>query len=323
MSAAQIEPATIVAITKLRSKVIQQVRQFFYDRNVLEVETPTLSQASIPDPNIYSLTTDIQFGPDSKTYFLQTSPEFHMKRLLASGCGSIFQICKAFRNSEAGSNHNPEFTILEWYQLNYGIEELMTETSDLLTHLMQTQPASKISYQAIFKQFLNIDPLNIDMKTLREFAIALDAEQYSALDFSHKDDWLNVLFANHIEPHLGTEQPTMIYHYPASQSALARINSIDSRIAERFEVFYKGVELGNGFNELTDPDEQLRRFESNNIERCIRNLPTIPIDFNFIRALKKGLPMCSGIAMGLDRIMMLITNKRHINEILAFPFEKA
>lgn len=320
MSAAPTKPELL----KARSTFYKQIRQFFQDRNVLEVETPVLSQASIPDPNIHSLTTTIDSAPFGKatTFYLQTSPEFHMKRLLAEGAGCIFQISKAFRNGEAGHHHNPEFSMLEWYRVGYQLDDLMEETSELLTHLIHSPSAKYRSYQSIFQEYLNIDPLVASLEELKNTAHNLDSNRYQSLEMSHNDDWLNLLFSDFIEPHLGLSEPVMIYHYPASQSALARISIHDPRVSERFEVFYKGKELGNGFYELACPKEQRARFQHYNSERRQRQLPEVPIDEHFIQSLIQ-LPDCSGIAMGLDRILMLKLGLDNIQDVLSFPLQKA
>lgn len=307
------QPTTSLTALKARANLLAKIREFFAARQVLEVETPLLSHATIPDPNIHSFATQYF----KETLYLQTSPEFAMKRLLAKGSGDIFQICKAFRNEEHGFQHNPEFTILEWYRVGFDHHALMQDMDDFLHFLLNTNPAEKVTYQAVFQKYLSIDPLNCSTSELIAYAKQHGINEIPDLD---KDSWLNLLFAEIIEPKLGLNRPTFIYNYPASQAALAKING---DIAERFELFIDGIELANGFHELTDATEQRMRFEEENDKRLKQNLPTAPLDENFLAALKHGMPNCAGVAVGIDRLLLLIARKKNIKHVISFPVTHA
>lgn len=288
-----------------RAKLLTNIRNFFAAKNILEVETPLLSPGTITDPNIHSLQL-------KNNLYLQTSPEFAMKKLLAANSGSIYQICKAFRDGESGRQHNPEFTILEWYHVGFNHHDLMAEMDELLNYLLNSQPAEKITYAELFKKYLAIDPHNSSLKELKKCAHKNGLNNISTLTI---DDWLSLLLTHFIEPHLGINQPTFIYNYPASQSALARISPSNSQVAERFEVYINGVELANGFHELANSKEQRQRFLTDLDKRKNLNLPTIPLDENFLNSLD-NLPDCAGVALGIDRLLMLIMNVNDIHNVL-------
>jgi len=294
-----------------RAKFINNIRKFFQNKNILEVETPLLSNTTVTDPHIDSIKVPA-YG------YLQTSPEFHMKRLLANGSGSIFQICKAFRDGESGRLHNAEFTMLEWYQLGYNHLDLMQEVDGFLQYLLGTAPAEIITYQELFQKYLDIDPHQITIAALQ--AIPADNKICITSDINDKDTWLNLLLSHCIEPHCGHERPLFIYNYPASQAALAQINA---GVAERFEVYINGIELGNGFHELTSPAEQLQRFDADlNLRRTLSK-ENIAIDQKFIAALEQGLPQCAGIAMGVDRLFMLQQNASSLADVVSFVADKS
>lgn len=302
-----------------RAELISKIRTFFHERNVLEVETPILAKSTIPDPHIISLKTSV-FG---KNYFLQTSPEFHMKRLLAAGSGCIYQVSKAFRDDELGQHHNPEFTMLEWYRIGLTAKELMNEIDVLLKILLNTLTPIYLSYKEAFIKFLNINPLEASIseliKKVKEQNISVQD-----LDAFQKDDWLNLLMSYCIEPKLNEKnQPYFIYDFPISQAALAKQSDSDPRVAERFEVYINGLELANGFHELTDASEQRYRFERYLTARKESNLEHIPMPENFLAALQHGLPACSGVALGIDRLAMLYCETNTISEVLTFTVENA
>ncbi len=308
-------PTATVAALKARAQLLSKIRKFFAAREVLEVETPLLSHSTITDPNIHSFLTKYNLGNNSTDLYLQTSPEFAMKRLLASSSGSIYQICKAFRHEDHGKQHNPEFTILEWYRIDFDHNDLMQEMDEFLQYTINTKPAEKISYCELFKQYLGLCPLDSSIKTLQQCARKHSLNIIPNLTY---DDWLNLLLTHVIEPHLGIDQPTFIYDYPASQAALARINPDNSKVAERFEVYINGVELANGFHELADSQEQRQRFMADLEHRHELNLPTMPLDENFLAALDE-LPNCAGVALGIDRLHMIQHQSNSIEEVLAFP----
>lgn len=309
-----------------RTKIINQIRQFFADRGVLEVETPILSHAAVTDVHLASFHTEY-FAPGTPNHeagenlSLITSPEYHMKRLIAAGSGPIYQMGKCFRNEEAGRYHNPEFTMLEWYRIQFDMIQLINEVDDLLQIILDCEPAEQISYQKAFVRHLNIDPL----EATREALIAA-AEQLNLgfnTDNVDTDTLLQFLFTFGVEPHIGLEKPVVVYHFPASQAALAEISTEDHRVAKRFEFYYKGVELANGFKELTNAEEQRHRFEIDNQERCRRNLPPQIIDQNLLSALEAGLPDCAGVALGVDRLIMIALNAESLSEVMAFSIDRA
>lgn len=305
-----------------RADFYQHIRDFFAKRNVLAVETPTLSQHTVTDPYIDSFQTVYHNNQHQQAYFLQTSPEYHMKRLLAAGSGSIYQICKSFRNEgEYGQAHNPEFSMLEWYRLDFDHHMLMQEVSALLQTLINCLPAEKISYQDLFLKYFDINPHTCSLESLQNAANQCDLDiQTSDLN---KDDWLQLLLSHHIEPQLGFTAPVFIYDYPETQAALAKIRHGDINVAERFEVYINGIEIGNGFHELTDAHAQARRFAADQKQRQSAKRFVPDIDQRFLQALQKGLPACAGIAMGLDRLLMIKLDVQDLRDILAFDWSDA
>lgn len=317
-------PCASIDTLKARSLFIMKIRQFFFDRNVLEVDTPSMSQACVTDIHLHSFTTRF-IGPGFASgvpLYLVTSPEFHMKRLLAAGSGPIFQINKAFRNEEAGRYHNPEFTMLEWYRPDFDHHALMDEIECLLQELLNISDIEKISYQQIFIKTLGICPLKSTLKELKKVARKLDLSSISEQE-QNKDTLLQLLFSMKIEPVIGQNKPIFVYHFPASQAALAKLCPQDNQVAARFELYFKGIELANGFYELDDANEQQHRFEQDNRKRKSEGLSEQPIDKNLIAALEHGLPDCAGVAIGIDRLLMIALNKTTIDEVIAFPIERA
>lgn len=314
------QPSAPIANLLKRAAIMAEIRRFFADRGVLEVETPTMSQATVTDIHLVPFQTRF-VGPgaaDGLTLYMMTSPEYHMKRLLAAGSGSIYQLGRSFRNEEAGRHHNPEFTMLEWYRPHYDMYRLMNEVDDLLQQILDCNSAETLSYQQAFQRHLGIDPLSAEKAQLREAAAKLDLSNIADTE-EDRDTLLQLLFTVGVEPHIGRDKPAFVYHFPASQASLAVISTEDHRVAERFEVYFKGIELANGFHELTDGDEQLQRFEQDNRSRAKRGLPQHPIDMNLIAALKHGLPDCSGVALGVDRLVMLALNAERLSDVIAFP----
>ncbi|EQC0314996.1 elongation factor P--(R)-beta-lysine ligase [Yersinia enterocolitica] len=314
------QPSTPIANLLKRAAIMAEIRRFFADRGVLEVETPTMSQATVTDIHLVPFQTRF-VGPgaaDGLTLYMMTSPEYHMKRLLAVGSGSIYQLGRSFRNEEAGRHHNPEFTMLEWYRPHYDMYRLMDEVDDLLQQILDCDSSERLSYQQAFLRHLDIDPLSADKAQLREAAAKLDLSNIADTE-EDRDTLLQLLFTVGVEPHIGRDKPAFVYHFPASQASLAVISTEDHRVAERFEVYFKGIELANGFHELTDGDEQLKRFEQDNRSREKRGLPQHPIDMNLIDALKHGLPDCSGVALGVDRLVMLALGAEKLSDVIAFP----
>ncbi|MGP1947175.1 MAG: elongation factor P--(R)-beta-lysine ligase [Arsenophonus sp. NC-PG7-MAG3] len=308
-----------------RAKIMAEIRRFFIDRGVVEVETPILSKFTVTDIHLLSFETQFVapiIANNTKLYMI-TSPEYHMKRLLAAGSGPIYQIIKAFRNQEKGRYHNPEFTMLEWYRPHYNMYRLIDEVDDFLQQILDCQPTERISYQQAFQRYLNIDPIAIELekKQLHDAAVQLGLNNTGKEE--NKDVLLQFLFTIGVEPNLGKYKPTVIYHFPASQAALAKISKEDNRVAERFEVYFKGIELANGFRELTDAEEQRKRFEHDNQMREKMGLPKQPIDERFLAALDEIIPDCSGVALGIDRLVMFILNAEKISDVISFSIELA
>jgi lysyl-tRNA synthetase class 2 len=311
-----------------RAKILQQIRQFFAERNVCEVETPALSQGTVTDVYLDAITCKYDFLADSPAghstkLFLQTSPEFHMKRLLASGYGCIYQIAKAFRHEESGRNHNPEFTMLEWYRIGFDQFELMYEVAELLQTVLAGDKALFTSYQNIFIETVSIDPLAATFDELVEVLNKYDKAADWLIDMNDADLLLQFIFTDSIEPTIGLNEPQFIYDFPIAQASLAKTSTDDPRVAQRFECYFKGIELVNGFNELTDAKEQVSRFEEDNVKRKEQGLVVKPIDSNFIAALRNGLPECSGVALGIDRLVMLALDIKDISEVQSFSIERA
>ena len=318
----QWQPSASIKNLLTRAKLIEESRRFFTDRGLLEVETPVLSEFGVTDVHLATFSTEFvsPFGEQSKTLWLSTSPEYHMKRLLAAGSGPIFQIGKVFRNEEAGNRHNPEFIMLEWYRPHFDMYRLINEVDDLLQQILECPPAESMSYQFAFQQYVGLDPLSADLAELVEKA---KKHQLMGAENESRDTLLQFLFSAVVEPQIGQEAPVVVYHFPASQAALAQISSEDLRVAERFEFYYKGLELANGFHELSDAREQLRRFQQDNLQREKMGLPVRAIDTRLLSALQAGIPNCSGVALGVDRLLMIAMGAEHIKEVISFAIDNA
>jgi lysyl-tRNA synthetase class 2 len=307
---------------RLRAQILAKIRTFFSERGVMEVETPLLGSAPVTDLHLHALSCQYR-GPgaaDGRTLYLQTSPEFAMKRLLAADSGPIFQVCKAFRDGEAGSRHNPEFTILEWYRPGWDHYHLMDEIDALLAFLLGSRSSERITYTEAFERYANVNPFADTDDALRRLVEEFGVENFADLS---RDDLLDLVLTHVIEPRLGHCQPTIIHDYPPSQAALARVRDGDPPFAERFEVFVEGVELANGYHELTDPAEQRRRFEADLEARTGRGLPEVPVDERLLSALEHGLPACAGVALGVDRLLMVAFGTRDLSKVVSFPIDRA
>ena len=332
----QWKPSCSVDALKARADVYSSIRAFFYARDVMEVDTPILSRSAATDPFLESISASLKVnqGQKSQSYFLHTSPEFPMKRLLAAGSGSIYQICKTFRNAETGSRHNPEFTMLEWYRLRFSLADLMGEVEALVSHVLDQpfETFQKISYRDAFEEHLGINPFTVsddELVKLAEQKAGFIASPTDALLLS-RDDYLNALLSICIEPNLGKSnndrlKPTFLYAYPPSQASLAKLKCDDNGelVAERFELYIKGLEIANGYYELTDAIEQRCRFDEDNRQRVQLGLPVIAYDENFLDALVEGMPDCSGVALGIDRLFMIKLKARNIEEVVSFPISRA
>ncbi len=313
------KPGASLHALQQRARVLQSIRAFFAQRDVLEVETPILSDAAITDPQLESMHT--RFA--GRDYYLHTSPEFYMKRLLAAGSGDIYQVARVFRADEVGRYHNPEFSLLEWYRLGLGHQALMDEMQQLISELFaqfsdNQLRFTRLSYREAFVNQLAIDPLQASAEELAACASAQQIETPIGMNLNDKDMWLDWLMVVAVAPAFDQQGMTFIYDYPASQAALARLSDDDPRVAHRFELFYGELELANGFYELLDADEQLARFHKENELRKQRGQHTMLIDMQLIAALQSGLPDCAGVAMGLDRLLMVLSGASSISEVISF-----
>lgn len=318
------QPGASIENLLKRAELMKSIRRFFADRGVTEVETPCMSHSPVTDVHMVPFVTHFS-GPgqaDAQPLYLITSPEYHMKRLLAAGCGPIFQLCRSFRNEEMGRHHNPEFTMLEWYRPHYDMYRLINEVDDLLQQVPEFPAAEMLTYQQAFLRYLDIDPLSADKKQLRDVAAKRGLSNITDHE-EDRDTLLQLLFVDGVEPQIGKDRPVFIYHFPASQAALAQISPEDHRVAERFEVYYQGVELANGFHELTDASEQRQRFEQDNRKRLQLGLAPQPVDEHFLAALQAGMPDCSGVALGVDRLIMLTFGAQSLAQVMAFTVDQA
>ncbi len=312
-------PSASLETLRARASLMRRIRAFFDAREVLEVETPVLSKGATVDPQIDSFATRGE-------RWLQTSPEFAMKRLLAAGSGPIWQLARVFRIDESGRHHNPEFSLLEWYRPGWDHHRLIDECDALLRALgASSQACERLSYREAFLRHAGVDPLRDSLDTLRASLPASLAELAlpDGDDIAMRDFVLDLLMSHVVGPELGREVPLVLYDFPASQAALARIRHDDPPVAERFEIFWRGIELANGFHELTDAGEQRRRFEADRARRLAEGRIAPPYDAQLIAAMEHGLPDCAGVAIGVDRLLMLMLDLPTIGEVLAFDDPRA
>ncbi len=321
------KPTAPIENLQARAVLYQCIRQFFLQHGVLEVEVPLLSQSAVTDPQLDVIEAQCCGRPA----YLQTSPEFGLKRLLAAGVGSCYSLGKAFRNDEAGSRHNPEFTMLEWYRVGFDEHQLMAEVDALIRNFLppslMEQDSVFRSYREVFQDVLGVDPHVADGAELQQLAlanIAADLTSFTAgADIVEVDIWLDLLMTHCIEPTL--QGIHFIYDYPATQAALARClpDTDGVEVARRFELYIQGMELANGYWELTDAGQLAQRFAQDQASRRALGLPCRPVDQNLLEAHQFGLPDCAGVAMGIDRLLMLLQQARRIDDVLAFPFPRA
>lgn len=313
-------PGASQALLLRRAELLARVRAFFAHRAVLEVETPLLCSRGITDPAIEPLCVSGGLSLGGSSRYLQTSPEYAMKRLLAAGSGPIYQICKAFRDGEAGRRHNPEFTLLEWYRPGMDQHALMAEVAALVCACLGEGPWQAFTYRAVFQQCLQLDPFTADLAALQSAARQLTDTGSLAGD---RDFWLDLLLTHAVEPWLAGQGLCFIYDYPASQAALARLVERDGHtVGERFELYIDGIEVANGYHELADAAEQRARFEADNRRRQSMGQVERPLDEALLAALEAGLPACSGVALGLDRLLLLASGEADIRRVLAFSWER-
>ena len=313
-----------IEIIKGRARIVSDIRHFFSQRHVLEVDTPILSRAAPTAPYLESFKTEfIPMGSiDKASYYLQTSPEFAMKILLAGGSGSIYQIAKVFRNGERGRLHSPEFTMLEWYRPELNLGELMDEVAALLQTITSYSESVRFSYKEVFSQYLNINILVCSKDELQKLAIK-KLPSFSGDFYLDRDGWLELLMSQVIEPELASlKKPVFIYDFPASQAQLAKVklDNDGDQVAARFELYAGGLEVANGYDELLDAKELRKRFEYDNQQRLKLGKAEMPIDEKLLAAMDLGLPPCTGVALGLDRLLMLAMNKESIDCVQNLPF---
>ena len=317
------QPTASRAALEERARQLAWVRDFFACRNVLEVETPVLGRRSVTDPNMDSIPVcPASAGAGVPGGWLQTSPEYPMKRLLAAGVGDIYQVARVFRDGERGARHNPEFSLLEWYRLGFNDSQLMAEVSDLVCGWLGCPEPVTLSYREAVQRFASVDPFKASDAELRQRCRDwMPSDQRSGL---LRDECLDLLMSHQVEPGLAQVGPVFVTGYPESQAALARISTLNGiRQAHRFELYVDGLELCNGYWELTDASEQEARFEADNRARQQAGRPQMPVDEALLAALEAGFPDCSGVALGLDRLLMLKLGARDITKVLSFPSERA
>lgn len=314
------QPSASLAALRQWAELLSRVRAFFARRALLEVTTPLLCTTTATDPQLASF---VVTEGEPLPRFLQTSPELAMKRLLAAGSGPIYQIAKAFRQHERGARHNPEFHLLEWYRPGFLLEQLMDEVAELVAELTGRHHFERLSYRALFARHLDLDPFVTPTEELEHTARRqIDLGPTVAGD---RQFWLDLLLTHLIEPRLVSIPALFIHDYPPEQAALARLRR-DERgvwVAARFELYLDGIEIANGYDELTDADEQRRRFIADNQRRQQQGQPQLPVDERLLAALAAGLPATAGVALGLERLAMAATGQRRIDEVLAFTFERA
>jgi lysyl-tRNA synthetase class 2 len=316
----QWRPSAAIFVLRRRAQILQSIRDFFSRRHVLEVETPALSHAASSEVHLQSMQVSVSGMP---TTYLHTSPELAMKRLLAAGSGDIYQLCKVFRAGEQGSRHNSEFTLLEWYRLGFDLQAMMSEVAELLNVLIPDRLSAApltLSYRQAFLEYAQVDPLSA---TSAQLQAAFEQHTQQSVAGASDSDWLDLILSFIVQPSLPHDRLVFITDFPAEQASLAKLDAQDPRVARRFEVFVAGLELANGFEELTDYAEQQLRIEAEQAKRRAEDLPCLPVDERFLAALQHGLPSCSGVAMGVDRIVMLATGQAHIADVLSFEFERA
>ncbi len=312
------EPSASIENLKTRSRILSKIRQFFLERSVLEVDVPNISRNTVSDPNLDSFS----FRHNDLTLYLQTSPEYFLKRLLADAREDFFYLGKAFRSGEVGPLHNPEFTILEWYRCGWDEFSLMDEVFDLIKFISNEYDRSiksqKFTYLNYFQKIMNINPHTATLAILQEICVKRFGSQWND---ASRTCCLDLLFSQIIQPKLPTGI-VFIYDFPECQSGLSEIREFpEYNVSRRFELFYNSIELGNGYFELTSGEEQRNRFLRDNIQRKIQFKHSIAVDENLLSALDHGLPNCSGIAIGFDRLLMCLLGEKTISSVISFPWE--
>ncbi len=310
------QPSASIDTLRLRASLIIKIRDFFNNRGYLEVDTPQMARFGVTDVYLSNIKASFR-GQD---YCLQTSPEYHMKRLLAAGSGPIYQMARAFRDDELGRWHNPEFTMLEWYQLGIDHHALMDEMDELLQLILQCPPMARKTYQQAFFEVCDIDVLSASIAELQATLVRYNLDNVLAPDEQDRDQYLFLLMSHIVEPAISQNTMVAVYNFPPSQAALAQVRD---GVAERFEIYYQGIELANGFHELTDVQSQSARFNQDCLQRQEKGLPVVTPDEFLLGALSAGLPPCSGVALGVDRLIALALKQKDLSSVLAFDFSRA
>ncbi len=313
------KPTASIATLEVRATMLRAARDYFAATRALEVETPTLSSSAVTDIHIASIAA-LPFG---QRHYLHTSPEYAMKRLLAAGCGDIWQICRVYRDGESGRWHNPEFTLIEWYRVGVDHHSLMSDVERLISAMLPPSrhfdSAERLTYREAVQLHSGIDAFDDPTAVLIARLESADIDVPKAVR-GDRDACLDLIMSTLVGPQLGRERLTFVYDYPASQAALARVHG---RVASRFEAYLEGIELANGFHELGIASEQRARFSADLEERAKRGLPGVPMDERFLASLEHGLPECAGVALGFDRLVMCALGAKHIDEVLTFPISRA
>jgi lysyl-tRNA synthetase class 2 len=319
-----MNPSALRGRLATRDRALARIRAFFADRGVFEVATPALSPAATTDPALASLKLDVQSL--AGVHYLHTSPEYAMKRLLADGSGDIYQLARVFRDGELGRWHQPEFQLLEWYRLGFDEFDLMHEVYELLRVVLEPElprlARLDLSYAQAFIATLAVDPLHFDAAGSARLTAALAERGIDVPAGLAHAELLDLALTTAIVPAWPQGTVVFLYDYPADQAALAAIKPGEPPVAARFEVFLNGLELGNGFRELTDATEQRQRFAADLSRRRAGGLPEPPIDEAFLAALEKGLPDCAGIALGVDRLIALLTGARTLADVVNLPHQQ-
>ena len=308
---------------ELRAKLLGRLRRFFEERGFLEVETPILSADVVVDRHLDPFAVEAGQGAARRTMWLQTSPEFAMKRLLAAGAAAIYQVTHVFRQGEQGRLHNPEFTMAEWYRTGDDLHAGMQLLGELCDALLGLGPAEPISYQEAFERHAGVNPHAADVARLAEILKSRGRTAPESFGAGDRDSWLDLVLVELVQPKLGQSQPQILYDYPASQAALARVRPGPPAVAERFELYVRGIELANGYHELLDPAVLRERNRANNAARVADGKQTLPEESRLLAAMEAGLPASAGVALGFDRVVMLAAGAKSIAEVLPFPFDRA
>ena len=303
-----------------RAELLARLRELFRGRGFLEVETPLLSADTVVDRHLDPLAVEV---PLAGRMWLQTSPEFGMKRLLAAGGRAIYQVTRAFRSGEQGRLHNPEFTMVEWYRAGDDMAAGMGFLGELCEAMLGRGPAERLSYREAFGRYAGLDPHTAETGELVSAVRASGVVVPESLPADERDGWLDLLLVHQVQPHLGHQRPLILYDYPPGQAALARIRQQDPPVAERFELYVSGIELANGYHELLDPAELRVRNARANALRRSDGKPPLPEESRLLAAMEAGLPACTGVALGFDRLVMVAAGAGSLAEVMAFPADRA